>query len=139
MNKISYYLFMIVASICIIASLYLYNHKDELGDSKNENRVVDTVKKIEKELINPDSILYIKYNDVELKSEPSAEASLKAYLKINSIFYIKSRSEQIIQTPIKGRSKNIEDYWYEITDLKGLTGWVFGYYTSKALQIRKFK
>ena len=134
MNKFIYYFLLILVPINIIAYYYLFTNRSEIKEFKEDKITKDTVIKIQYRNINVDSLLFIKYDNVELKSDSSNRGTTKAYLKINSIFYISKRNEQLEQIKIK--KKTVSDYWYLINDYNGMSGWIFGYYTSKSLNTK---
>jgi len=128
--KLLYYIWLILTPVLFISIFYSYFNKDEIKKNKNEKINVDTLKKIDTARIQTDNILFITFDKVELKDDPNKSAETINYLNKNSIFYIIQKGSL---GKIQVEKKNIEDFWYEIDDYKGNSGWVFGYYTSKSI------
>lgn len=76
-------------------------------------------------------ILYIVRDKVELKIEPSMNATTIDFLEKGSIYYIVEKSQ--LEKVVINR-KPVEDFWFKIKDSNDLSGWVFGFYTSKAIK-----
>lgn len=134
--KILYYIWLILTPVLFISIFYFYYNKDEIEKYKNGKINVDTLKKIDTVRIQTDNILFITFDKVELKDAPSKEAQTVNYLSVNSLFYIIQKGSL---DKIRIVKKEVEDFWYEIDDYNGNSGWVFGYYTSKSLNRKVFK
>lgn len=134
MNNKLYYGLLITTSVTILLSLIIYqSHKEILQYllNMNENKV-DTNRIEQLRTIESDSLLYIKIDNAPLYSESDTTSLLKGYLKVNSIFYVKGKSNVKLGYQIGKKKKIYKDYWYKISNGVDLEGWVFGYYTSKA-------
>ena len=131
MKRIIYYSVGLVLSIILVYFAYdLAKNKIKFKNSSDSIIVRDSIK-IDTQFVSTSNILFITQDKVQLKEDANESASTIDLLSKNSIFYIvqKGKLDKLI---IKGKS--IEDSWYEVTDRNDKSGWVFGYYTSKAIK-----